>query len=145
MRSKISSIIRYLTYPGLADANSTLKRTDLRGFTDNVIFVNHAHPEVKLKNSRELRDSKTSSKQNEFESQMISKCVRYLAQQGCGSDQIVVITPYLGQLKLLKEHLATENDPILNDLDKFDLVPAGLRTDTGLKKTKPSLRSSTIG
>ena len=76
---------------------------------------------------------------------MILKCVRYLAQQGYGPDKLVVITPYLGQLKLLKDQLSQENDPILNDLDKFDLVRAGLLTDLSSKTSKPSLRMSTIG
>lgn len=145
MRPEISSLIRNLTYPDLTDAKSTLNRPNLRGFRDNVVFINHSHPELELKNSRELHNGRTTSKQNEFEGQMILKCVRYLAQQGYGSDKLVVITPYLGQLKLLREQLAQENDPILNDLDKFDLVHAGLLTDLNSKTLKPSLRISTIG
>lgn len=145
MRPEISSMIRHLTYPDLTDANSTLQRADLRGFRDNVIFVNHFHPEMELKNGRELNDGRTTSKQNEFEGQMILKCVRYLAQQGYGSDKLVVITPYLGQLKLLRDQLSHKNDPILNDLDKFDLVRAGLLTDLSSKTSKPTLRISTIG
>ena len=145
MRPEISSLIRHLTYPDLTDADSTLKRVDLRGFRDNVIFLNHSHAEVELKNAKELNDGRASSKQNEFEAAMILKCVRYLAQQGYGSDALVVITPYLGQLKLLRDQLARENDPILNDLDNFDLVRAGLLTDLSSKNSKPSLRLSTIG
>jgi hypothetical protein len=76
---------------------------------------------------------------------MILKCVRYLAQQGYGSDKLVVLTPYLGQLKLLRDQLSKENDPILNDLDKWDLIRAGLLTDLASKTSKPSLRLSTIG
>jgi superfamily I DNA and/or RNA helicase len=41
MRPEISSLIRQLTYPDLADAPKTLGRPDLRGFRDSVIFVNH--------------------------------------------------------------------------------------------------------
>lgn len=145
MRPEISSMIRHLTYPDLTDAPSTLNRDDIRGFCDNVMFINHSHPELELPNARELNDGRTSSKQNPFEGQMILKCVRYLAQQGYGSDKLVVITPYLGQLKLLRDQLARENDPILNDLDKFDLVRAGLLTDLSSKTSKPSLRISTIG
>lgn len=145
MRPEISSMIRHMTYPDLTDASSTLQRADLRGFRDNVIFVNHSHPETELKNGRELNDGRTSSKQNEFEGKMILKCVRYLAQQGYGSDKLVVITPYLGQLKLLRDQLSQTNDPILNDLDKFDLVRAGLLTDLSSKTSKPTLRISTIG
>ena len=144
MRPEISSMIRHLTYPDLTDAPSTNKRADLRGFSDNVIFFTHSVPEKELNQGREVND-KTSSKQNDFEAQMILKCVRYLAQQGYDSDKLVVITPYLGQLKLLRDQLSKQNSPILNDLDKFDLARAGLLTDLGSKTSKPSLKISTIG
>ncbi|KAF4638063.1 hypothetical protein G7Y89_g15 [Cudoniella acicularis] len=144
MRPEISSMVRHLTYPDLVDASSTLKRSDLRGFRNNVIFLNHSVPETELAKGRELQDGKTSSKQNLFEARMILKCVRYLAQQGYGSDKLVVLTPYLGQLKLLREQLSSENDPILNDLDKYDLIRAGLLSDLSPKSSKPSLRISTI-
>lgn len=144
-RPELSAPLRILTYPDLIDAPSTHNRPDIRGFRDNYIFVNHSHLESELKNSKELHDARTSSKQNEFECQMILKCVRYLAQQGYGSDKVAVITPYLGQLKLLRDQLSQWNDPILNDLDKFDLIRAGLLTELGSKTSKPSLRISTIG
>ncbi|KFZ12367.1 hypothetical protein V502_07117, partial [Pseudogymnoascus sp. VKM F-4520 (FW-2644)] len=105
----------------------------------------HSELEIELDEFREVRDgTSTSSKQNLFEASMVLKCVRYLAQQGYGSDKMVVLTPYLGQLKLLRDELSTANDPILNDLDKFDLVRAGLLSDLGSKSTKPCLRISTI-
>jgi superfamily I DNA and/or RNA helicase len=134
-----------MTYPDLIDASSTLQRPNIRGLTDNFIFINHSEPEIELKNTRELRDGKTSTKQNEFEAQMALKCVRYLAQQGYGTDQMVVLTPYLGQLKLIRDHIAGDNDPILSDLDRFDLIRAGLLSDLSSKTSKPSLRISTIG
>ncbi len=145
MRPEISDMIRQFTYPDLTDAASTLRRPDLRGFRDNVIFVNHNHPEIELKRATELRDGKTSTKQNAFEAQVVLKCIRYLAQQGYGAAKMVVLTPYMGQLKLLRDELAQHNDPVLNDLDKFDLIRAGLLTDIGSKEAKPSLRISTIG
>lgn len=145
MRPEISSMIRHLTYPDLTDAPSTLKRADLRGFRDNLMFVTHCFPEVETNHGKEIVDGRTSSKQNYFEARIILKCVRYLAQQGYASDKLVVITPYLGQLKLLRDQLLQQNDPILNDLDKFDLIRAGFLTEQSSKTSKPSLRISTIG
>ena len=145
MRSEISSMIRHLIYPDLTDAKSTLNRVNLRGFRDNVIFVNHSYPETELKNEKKFNDDRTSFKQNELEGQMVLKCVRYLTQQGYASDKIVVITPYLDQLKLLRDRISHTNDPILNDLNKFDLIRAGLFTNVSSKSSKPTLRVSTIG
>jgi hypothetical protein len=145
MRPEISATIRELIYPDLVDAPTTLDRPNLRGFKDNLIFFNHENLETELRQMADLKDDRSSSKQNEFEAKFILKCVRYIAQQGYGSDKIVVLTPYLGQLKMLKEHLAEDNDPVLNDLDTFDLVQAGLLPATRSRNGKPSLRISSIG
>ncbi|CAD6447396.1 0557e774-38d7-48ff-aa0d-164e8d9530c5 [Sclerotinia trifoliorum] len=144
-RPEISSIIRHITYPDLIDADSTHNRKNILGVRDNLIFIDHRSPEndIKVKAMRDNVDS-SSSKQNEYEANMILKCVKYLAQQGYGSEKLVVLTPYVAQLKLLREKLSKENDPILNDLDKYDLIRAGLYVDAGAKASKPSLRISTV-
>lgn len=80
-----------------------------------------------------------------FEVGMVLKIVRYLAQQGYGSDKIVILTPYLGQLRALKEALMADNDPVLNDLDSHDLVRAGLMTPSAAKVAKKPIRLATIG
>ena len=79
-----------------------------------------------------------------FEAQMTLKCVRYLAQQGYGADQIVVLTPYVAQLRLLCDVLQQENDPVLNDLDSYDLVRAGLMPSGTAKQLKRPLRIATV-
>lgn len=71
--------------------------------------------------------------------------VRYLGQQGYRSDQIVILTPYLGQLRQLKDALSKTNDPVLNDLDTHDLVKAGLMSPSAAKVTKTPIRLATIG
>nr|XP_018911146.1 PREDICTED: uncharacterized protein LOC109039891 [Bemisia tabaci]XP_018911147.1 PREDICTED: uncharacterized protein LOC109039891 [Bemisia tabaci] len=145
MRPEISAFVREMTYPELKDAKDTEGRPNLRGFTDNIIFVNHSELETELTGFRELCDSTaTSSKQNRFEANMTLKCVRYLGQQGYRSDEIVVLTPYLGQLRLLYDVLKAFNDPVLNDLDSHDLVRAGLMPDASAQISKPGLRISTI-
>ncbi|KAI9763908.1 MAG: hypothetical protein M1840_009020 [Geoglossum simile] len=143
MRPEISSLVRQLTYPALADAPSTKGRPDLRGFQGNVIFVNHNHPEDDnaLLNQN---DPRGSSKQNTFEAKMILNCVRYLSQNGYGSEKIVVLTPYLAQLHLLRNTLRKENDPVLNDLDSHELIRAGLIPAAAAQITKRPLRISSI-
>lgn len=76
---------------------------------------------------------------------MVIKILRYLGQQGYGTDELVILTPYLGQLRLLQEHLKKDNDPILNDLDYFDMVRAGLMTSASAKQGKKPIRLATIG
>lgn len=86
-----------------------------------------------------------ASKQNTFEADMVLKTVKYLSQQGYSSEDIVVLTPYMGQLSLLRQKLSENNDPYLNDLDTHELVRAGLMTQAAAKTTKGKLRLSTIG
>ena len=146
MCPSISLIVRNLTYPSLLDAPQTQNRPALRGFQDKVIFVNHDHLEVDAPQLAERRDENPkSSKQNLFEVQMVLKCIRYLGQQGYGTDKIIVLTPYLGQLKLLRDTLSKDHDPILNDLDSYDLVRAGLLPAASAKISKRPIRISTIG
>lgn len=146
MRPEISSLIRELTYPDLVDAPGTKGRPDLRGMQDNIVFINHDHPEdeeLRVADRRDM-DSK-SSKQNTHEVEMILKILRYLAQQGYGTEKTVILTPYLGQLQKLREALRTDNDPILNDLDSYDLVRAGLMPAATAKLSKRPIRLATIG
>ena len=146
MRPEISSLVRHLTYPDLVDAPSTSGRPDLRGCRDNLIFINHNKPEVDLHEAQDLRDTMaTSSKKNPFEAEMTLKCVRYLGQQGYQTSDVVVLTPYLGQLRVLVDELRKENDPVLADLDSYDLVRAGLMPETSSSMEKPQIRISTIG
>jgi len=145
MRPEISSLIRQLTYPNLVDAPKTLGRPDLRGFRDNVVFVNHNNPEDDIPRLADRNDMSSSSKQNTFEGHMILKCVRYLGQQGYGQEKVVVLTPYLAQLHLLRELLSRENDPILNDLDSYDLVRAGLLPAASARLSRRPIRIATIG
>ncbi|KAG1894709.1 P-loop containing nucleoside triphosphate hydrolase protein [Suillus fuscotomentosus] len=145
MRPEISALVRELTYPELTDAASTRGRADIRGIQDNIIFVNHAHPEDNEGRVSDRSDlGSMTSKQNSYEVGMVLKIVRYLAQQGYGTDNIVILTPYLGQLSKLREALKADNDPVLNDLDSYDLVRAGLLSPDAAKSSKRKIRLATI-
>ena len=81
MRPEISSLVRSLTYPDLLDAPKTKERPSLRGFQDNLIFVDHRQPERDIQEVANWKDmTSLSSKQNRFEAEMVLKCVKYLAQ-----------------------------------------------------------------
>jgi AAA domain len=144
MRPEISSLVRHLTYPDLSDAPSTRGRPDLRGFQNNLMFINHQSPEEESQ-APDWRDGpSSSSKKNLFEAEMTLKCVKYLAQQGYRTDQVVVLTPYVAQLRLLHDVLRVENDPVLNDMDSYDLVQAGLMPAATARSQKRPIRISTI-
>ncbi|KAF3919193.1 hypothetical protein AA313_de0200271 [Arthrobotrys entomopaga] len=145
MRPEISSLVRNLTYPELEDAEGTKGRPRLRGFQDSVIFVSHNYPELNATRIADRRDDGSNlSKENEYEAEILIKCVRYLGQQGYGTDNLVVLTPYLGQLCVLRDTLSRDNDPVLNDLDSFELIRAGLLSPAGADVGKKKIKISTI-
>lgn len=148
MRPEISELIRHLTYPDLTDASRTSGRPDLRGVRDNIVFIDHTQPEDDNRDLADRRDMNSkSSKQNSFEVEMVLKIVRYLIQQGYKTEELVVLTPYLGQLQKLRGELLQETDPVLNDLDMHELIRAGVTVTAlpGKQSKKPQLRLVTVG
>lgn len=146
MHPEISVLVKELTYPDLEDGPKTSTREPIRGLEDRVIFANHNHPELQTDRISDRRDEGSkSSKENEFEARMVLKTVRFLAQQGYGTKNMVVLTPYLGQLRLVRDMLMDDVDPLLGDLDSHDLIQAGLMTKAAAKVDKSPLRISTIG
>ncbi|KAL0261728.1 hypothetical protein SLS55_003158 [Diplodia seriata] len=145
MCPEISTLVRNLTYPDLLDAPTTQNRPALRGLQNRVIFFDHQELEVSERSIADRRDQGSGvSKMNEFEADIVLRIVRYLAQQGYGTSDQVVLTPYLGQLSLLRKRLGKENDPVLNELDSFDLIKAGLLAPTGAGHKGRTIRLSTI-
>ena len=146
MCPEISTLVRGLMYPDLEDDEKTKSRPRPRGLRDRVIFIQHNHPELEFSEILDRQDgSSKQSKRNIFEADLVLRIVKYLGQQGYGTDRLVVLTPYLGQLHLLREELSKQNDPVLNDLDSYDLVRAGLISKAGANHSKRQIKISTIG
>ncbi|EFI27390.1 CbxX/CfqX family protein [Coprinopsis cinerea okayama7 len=125
MRPEISNLIRQLTYPELQDDPKTSNRPNITGLQENIVFIDHAHPEESHEQLADRKDmAAPSSKQNKYEVQMVLKIVKYLGQQG--------------------DALKKDNDPVLNDLDSHELVRAGLLTPATAKAAKKPLRLATI-
>ena len=145
MCPEISALVRNLTYPSLVDAPSTFNRDPIKGVQGRVIFIDHKQPELAASHITDRNDQGSpGSKQNAWEAAMVLKIVRYMAQQGYGTAQQVVLTPYLGQLNLLKKELEKSYDPVLNDIDSHELVKAGLMSPATASVSKRGIRLSTV-
>jgi hypothetical protein len=136
MRPEISNLVRQLTYPALIDAPKTQNRPDLRGFSDNVIFVNHDQPEDTASEDPKTVNLNTS-KRNTFEAEMAFKTVKYLLQQNYDASSIVVLTPYLGQLKKLQEVFSREVDAVLSNSDIQKMEQNGIIEDGSEVRSSP--------
>ncbi len=116
MRPELANFVRELTYPNLVDAATTKNRPNVKGLQDNVIFLNHTHSEEQMHNVQDWKDGASpSTKRNAYEIHMAIKCLRYLSQQEIKTptEKIVILTPYLGQLHLLRDELSKDNDPVV--------------------------------
>jgi len=147
MVPEISKFPRQLTYPDLVDGPNTSGRERIRGLRDRVVFLNHGKQEASDKDIRDRRDPTVKeSKRNPFEAEMVLNCVKYLGQQGYATTQIVVLTPYLGQLRTIQDLLRDNNlYADISDMDRAELVRAGLISKAAADLGKQPLRISTIG
>ena len=150
MRPEISALVRHLTYPDLTDGPGTRSRPSIRGLQNTVIFIDHKHPEDDDSNISDPKHLGTAtSKSNKFEVEMTGKIVKYLKQQGYDSGEITVLTPYLGQLVLLREALKTTDKVTFGerDIDLFEAAGIAhllqILDLTGQKEQ--ALKVSTIG
>ncbi|CAM9306840.1 unnamed protein product [Pylaiella littoralis] len=97
MRPDIADLIRPAVYPNLRDAPHVLGYPSVKGMRRNLFFWDHAVPE-------DESGGVASSKTNRHEAKLIAGLVAYLLKQGyTGQRDITVLTPYLGQLFVLKE------------------------------------------
>ncbi|PNY26752.1 NFX1-type zinc finger-containing protein 1 [Tolypocladium capitatum] len=147
MIPELSIFPRKLTYPELLDGPKTSGRPDILGLEDRVVFLNHGKPENTDSAISDRQDSGgKASKNNAFEAEMAMRCLKYLGQQGYSSDHIVILTPYLGQLRTLSGLLRRyQHDPEISELDKSALLRAGLMTHAEAKVDMKPVRISTIG
>jgi len=147
MVPEISIFPRKLTYPELLDGPKTSGRLAILGLQDRVIFLNHGKQEDSDGAVSDRRDGDAkASKKNLFEAEMVLRCLKYLGQQGYGTDHIVILTPYLGQLRVLSDLLRrNQHDPEISEFDRFELIRAGLLSQAAAKLDRKPVRISTIG
>ncbi|CAE7684935.1 Znfx1 [Symbiodinium sp. CCMP2592] len=100
MHPKISRLIKPL-YPQLRDHSSTEKYPEIRGVAARCFFMSHFHLEDD--------EGESHSKQNTFEANFVSALCAHLVTSGYEESQITVLSPYLGQVRLLKRKI--QRDP----------------------------------
>jgi hypothetical protein len=102
MRPEIADLIRHTLYKQLRDHAVVLNHPPApRGFDQPVWFLDHEH--------REASDQGSSSKSNVWEAEMAVALVRYVVRQGYKPHEIAVLTPYVGQLQLLRRLLSKQH------------------------------------
>lgn len=103
MHPSVSELIRSTLYPRLEDGGPVAQYPEIYGMKKRLFWMHHESPE-----DQEVQlDPMTTSHTNTFEVEMTIALVQHLVRQGSyGSDDIAVITPYLGQLNRLRREMA---------------------------------------
>jgi hypothetical protein len=134
MKPEISRLIRETLYPRLVAHPDTKSFPNVPGMRKNVFWYNHSNPEASPQ-----YDTEGKSYSNDFEVQMTSALVHHIVRQGVyKSNEIVVLTPYAGQLRKLQRTLSTSFEVISGQVDKVE------RASTPAKEMVPKLQNSHI-
>ena len=143
MRPEISSLIRGMAlYDELEDHENTKGRKHVVGVGKDVVFVDHRHPEQQDEATAALG---METKINTFEVDMVVAIAKYIIQQGqYSAKQVTILTPYLGQLSLIRNKLEQSNiGSFLSDNDFDDMAQIDL-TDGSGTQSNHKIRIATV-
>ncbi|KAI8964905.1 hypothetical protein F5Y11DRAFT_58985 [Daldinia sp. FL1419] len=145
MHPSISELIRSALYPNLEDGGPVTQYPEIHGMKKRLFWMHHESPE-----DQEVQlDPMTTSHTNTFEIEMTIALVQHLVRQGSyGSDDIAVITPYLGQLNRLRREMSrlfeiSVGERDLEELDALDADQAAAE-NVALQPHKPVTIKKTL-
>ncbi|RMX78328.1 hypothetical protein D0869_09171 [Hortaea werneckii] len=145
MHPSISQLVQETLYPNLQNAESVNPIPDVVGMRRRLFWMHHEQIED------HAGDGLKTSHTNSYEVEMTAALVKHLVHQGVyKSEEIAVITPYLGQLRLLRRKLASSFEIVLNERDDEELLKDagnGIEGDppsTDVPLRRPSVARGTL-
>lgn len=143
MHPSISAIPKLLTYNKLKDAPATDVHPEVLGVASRVVFIDHNFQE----DNQCVDALESASKTNSHERSMVVQTVNYLLKQGYDANDIVVLTPYLGQMLKLQSDISQYLSVHLDERDindARDQLKGDDNFTTDLSSAKSSAGSSGI-
>ena len=139
MRPEIAQLVCPHIYEKLLNHESVEEYPDIRGIEKNMFFVCHTEPEGE--------DPNLLSYQNEFEANYIVGLCFHLLNLGYSPTQITILTPYVGQLLLLKNKIAqTVYERVrVTAIDNFQGEENDIILFSMVRSTNPHSNKTTIG
>ena len=98
----------------MQDHASVTNYPRVQGMVHDVFFWSHDHPEG--------GKDENASKQNGIEAAMAARLAFYLVQQGYDGGDITILTPYVGQLLLLRTEIRKYMRFVVSDKDAEQLA-----------------------
>ena len=123
MQPQISRMIKF-TYPNLIDHASVSQYPNVKGLLKNVLFLDHFEHE----------SSTNGAFSNQFEVEICVQIMRLFLLNGYKTEQLVILTPYLGQLMKIQSHIRNEIadvQALVSDIDRAELFRQGFCNDEG--------------
>ncbi|ODM20268.1 hypothetical protein SI65_03321 [Aspergillus cristatus] len=126
MHPSIAQLVRKTLYPRLEDAPSVSQYPAVNGMRKRLFWLDHRNQE----GNSSKNDALGTSHWNSYEVEMTTALVNHLVRQGTyKSGEIAVLTPYLGQLHLLRSRLRESFAITSGERDEVDLENAGLNDE----------------
>ncbi|TVY42873.1 NFX1-type zinc finger-containing protein [Lachnellula subtilissima] len=126
MHPSMSELIRTTLYPDLQDHPSVKEYPEVVGMRNRLYWLDH-----QKKEDPQPSQAVSLSKTNTFEVEVVAALATHLVKQGTySSEDIAIITPYLGQLQKIKKRLASSFEIVVSDRDQEDLEAKGLQDDS---------------
>lgn len=123
MHPSISELVRTTIYPNLEDHKCVSDYPEVVGIRKRLFWLDHRQSEDR---SSSPDDVKSTSKSNAYETEVVAALVSHLVRQGAyDTGDIVVLTPYLGQLRKIRRRLGSSFEILVGERDLEDLVAEG--------------------
>ena len=90
------------------DYKDVYNKEDVKGMESDMYFITH--------NKLEGENEALRSKQNDYEAKYLTKLCSYLVKQGYNSNQITILTFYVGQVLLIKKYLRNTRNSKLSEI-----------------------------
>ena len=133
MHPNISRLVRETRYPDLKDHVSVTGHPEVEGMAKRLYWLTHAVPEAGSE------EENATSRSNDHEVELVAALVTHLVRQGkYNSEDIAIITPYLGQFAKIRRKLAMSFEIVVGEKDEDELAHKGLG-DSQEPPTKESL------
>ncbi|XHG03912.1 hypothetical protein AWENTII_007198 [Aspergillus wentii] len=131
MHPLVSTLVRDTLYPHLRDHPDTTTYPAIAGMKRRLFWLDHRNTEDPSDPAEPMQ-----SKTNIWEASMVTATVRHLCRQGkYKPGEIAVLTPYVGQLQLLRDMLGEIVDLIIGEED-LEALDDSERDNTSDKKER---------
>ena len=139
MRPEIARLVCPHVYKKLLNHGSVQKYPDVQGISKNLFFVSHTQPESENPN--------LLSYENDFEVKYVASLCSHLLRLGYSPSQITILTPYVGQLLMLRNTMPKKDfeGVRVTAIDNFQGEENDIILFSMVRSTNPHSSRTTIG